>query len=57
MVLSQRRAESVRSYLIARGVDADRVTAQGYGDSQPIASNETTQGRRANQRIEIRDAR
>ncbi len=57
LVLSQRRAESVRSYLIARGVDADRVTAQGYGDSQPIATNETPQGRRANQRIEIRDVR
>ena len=54
-VLSQQRAESVRSYLIRKGVGPERLTARGYGDSQPMASNETAQGRRANQRIEIRD--
>ena len=37
--LSQRRAESVRSYLIMDGVPADQLAAKGYGESQPVASN------------------
>ena len=57
MVLSQRRAESVRNYLVAKGVSSDRITPKGYGDTTPVASNETVEGRRANQRIEIRNLR
>lgn len=50
--LSQQRADSVRDALIAyHGVDADRVTATGYGEEQPIASNETAEGRKQNRRV------
>jgi outer membrane protein OmpA-like peptidoglycan-associated protein len=51
--LSQARAESVRQYLISKGVAADRLTAQGYGPSKPIASNKTTAGRAQNRRVEL----
>jgi outer membrane protein OmpA-like peptidoglycan-associated protein len=54
MVLSQQRADAVRSFLIRRGVSADVVTARGDGDNDPVASNDTPEGRAANQRIELR---
>ncbi len=41
----------MRDYLIAQGVDADRVTAVGYGSDEPIADNATAEGRQANRRI------
>lgn len=53
MQLSQARAEEVRRYLAARGVDRSMLTAKGYGSSQPIATNSTKAGQRANQRIEL----
>jgi len=53
MRLSQQRAEAVRSYLISQGVPADSITAKGYGPEQPVASNDTPEGRRANQRVEL----
>jgi OOP family OmpA-OmpF porin len=49
--LSQRRAESVRDYLISRGVAAAQVTAKGYGEAQPIADNSTPAGRALNRRV------
>lgn len=49
--LSQRRATAVRAYLIERGVAADRLTARGYGEAQPIDSNETDAGRARNRRV------
>ena len=49
--LSQRRAESVREYLISDGVSADQLVAKGYGESQPIASNKTDEGRAKNRRV------
>jgi OmpA-OmpF porin, OOP family len=52
--LSQQRAESVRSYLISKGIDGKRVIARGYGDTMPIASNETDQGRQMNRRTEVK---
>ncbi len=52
--LSQARAESVRGYLIDNGVDAERVSASGFGSAQPIADNNTINGRQANRRIEFR---
>jgi outer membrane protein OmpA-like peptidoglycan-associated protein len=52
--LSQRRSESVRSYLMEHGVDGDRMTAVGYGKTQPIASNDTDEGRALNRRTELR---
>lgn len=51
--LSQQRAASVAQYLISQGVDPTRVAAQGMGESQPIASNDTTQGRQQNRRVEL----
>lgn len=54
MVLSQQRADAVRSFLIRRGVSAEVITARGYGENNPVASNDTREGRAANQRIELR---
>jgi OmpA-OmpF porin, OOP family len=49
--LSQRRAEAVKSYLVSKGVSASALTAEGYGKSNPIASNDTTEGRALNRRV------
>jgi outer membrane protein OmpA-like peptidoglycan-associated protein len=53
LVLSEARAESVRNALIERGVDASRITAAGYGETMPIASNDTPEGRAENRRVEL----
>ena len=52
--LSQDRANSVREYLIKKGIAENRVIAKGYGDSQPIASNDTDAGKQKNRRTEVR---
>jgi outer membrane protein OmpA-like peptidoglycan-associated protein len=51
--LSQRRAQSVRDYLVTRGIAADRVTAAGYGSSRSVADNKSPEGRANNRRVEI----
>jgi len=51
--LSQRRAGAVSEYLMAQGVARDRLTTRGYGASQPVASNDTPEGRRQNRRVEL----
>lgn len=51
--LSQARAESVKSYLIENGVNSERITAQGFGSSKPVADNKTKEGRIQNRRVEI----
>jgi outer membrane protein OmpA-like peptidoglycan-associated protein len=51
--LSQKRAETVRQYLIDKGIAADRLTAVGYGPDRPIASNKTAAGRALNRRVEL----
>ncbi len=51
--LSDARANSVRDYLIRRGVDPDRMIAKGYGESVPIADNRTSAGRSQNRRVEF----
>lgn len=56
-VLSQLRADEVMRYMISQGVKPRLVTAHGFGDSQPVASNETAQGRARNRRVEIAVAR
>lgn len=53
LTLSQKRAQSVANYLAGLQVDATRFTIMGYGESQPIASNETSQGRQENRRVEL----
>jgi len=52
--LSQRRAESVKAYLVARGVAGDRLVAVGYGESGPIADNATAEGKATNRRVELK---
>jgi OmpA-OmpF porin, OOP family len=52
--LSQARAESVRNYLIKKGVAAIRLKAKGYGASQPVADNDSEEGRQKNRRTEVR---
>ncbi len=54
LILSQKRAESVRNYLIAKKVPADRVAAKGYGANEPIADNHAEEGRNKNRRTEVR---
>ena len=51
--LSQRRADSVRSYLVRQGIDAGRITAMGAGESTPVAGNESATGRQQNRRVEV----
>jgi len=51
--LSQARADSVRTFLISQGVPAERLSAVGRGEAQPVASNDTTEGRANNRRVEI----
>ncbi|TDP60936.1 OmpA family protein [Flavobacterium dankookense] len=54
MVLSQKRTNSVRTYLIGKGISESRLTATGFGESKPIATNETSLGRSKNRRVELR---
>jgi outer membrane protein OmpA-like peptidoglycan-associated protein len=51
--LSKRRAQSVANYLSGLQVDATRVTTMGYGEAQPVASNESAEGKQQNRRVEI----
>jgi OOP family OmpA-OmpF porin len=52
--LSERRAQSVKDYLVRKGVDGQRITTQAFGESKPIADNKTDEGRAKNRRAEIR---
>lgn len=51
--LSERRANAVRDYLVSKGVSASRLSARGYGESRPVASNDTEEGRAENRRTEL----
>ena len=51
--LSQKRADEVMGYMVSQGVKQDMVSAKGYGDTNPVASNDTAQGRALNRRVEI----
>jgi outer membrane protein OmpA-like peptidoglycan-associated protein len=53
MGLSLRRAEAVRDYLITKGISADRLTAKGLGEAEPLESNDTDEGRFKNRRVEL----
>lgn len=51
--LSERRSKSVAAYLFQHNVGSSRITTIGYGESQPVASNETADGKQANRRVEV----
>ena len=51
--LSERRAGSVKSFFIVHGVNQERLAATGFGEGEPVASNDTTDGRRQNRRVNI----
>jgi outer membrane protein OmpA-like peptidoglycan-associated protein len=51
--LSERRADSVRSYLVGQGVSSERLSASGKGQSSPVAGNDTAEGRQQNRRVEV----
>ncbi len=52
--LSEGRADAVKAYLAERGIDPSRMTANGFGETQPIADNETDEGRELNRRVELK---
>ena len=52
--LSDARANSVREYLTRNGVRIDKIEAVGYGESEPVASNDTDEGRQYNRRVEFK---
>ena len=52
--LSERRARAVRDYLAGKGVGDGRISAVGYGESRPVATNDTPEGRALNRRVEVR---
>jgi outer membrane protein OmpA-like peptidoglycan-associated protein len=54
MTLSKDRANAVLAYLVERKVDAGRISAEGYGETQPIKSNKTEEGRAANRRCVVK---
>jgi OOP family OmpA-OmpF porin len=53
MDLSKRRAESVKAYMVSKGVDPQKITTSGMGLTQPVASNATREGRSQNRRVEV----
>jgi OOP family OmpA-OmpF porin len=53
MTLSQARAEAVRSYLVSKGLPSDKISAVGKGKANPVAPNDTADGRANNRRVEI----
>lgn len=54
LLLSQKRAESVMEYLLKKGIDKLRLTAKGYGDTQPVAPNDTEENQAKNRRTEVK---
>ncbi len=51
--LSEKRAQSVKAHLVSRGMQASRIRTNGYGQTRPVASNDTQEGRLKNRRVEI----
>jgi chemotaxis protein MotB len=53
LILSQKRADNVMQFMISQGVNPSLLSAQGFGDSNPVASNDTAAGRAQNRRVEL----
>jgi len=53
LILSQKRADAVKKYLISKGINASRLEAKGYGQTRPVADNSTKKGQASNRRVEI----
>jgi chemotaxis protein MotB len=53
LILSQKRADNVAQYMISQGVKPNLITAQGFGDADPVASNATPEGKAQNRRVEL----
>ena len=51
LTLSQNRADAVVAYLIQNGIKANRLTAKGYGETMPVATNDTEEGKQLNRRV------
>ena len=54
MILSQKRSDSVRQYLLGKGIEASRLKAVGFGESKPVATNNTSIGKAKNRRVELK---
>jgi outer membrane protein OmpA-like peptidoglycan-associated protein len=54
LLLSQRRAESVKAFLVKKGVNAAQITTQGFGETRPVGDNNTAAGRKLNRRVELK---
>lgn len=54
LILSQQRADAVKNYLVSKGIPANRIIAVGYGETKPIASNTTAEGKAQNRRTEVK---
>ena len=53
LILSEKRADTVMQYMISQGVKPSLISAQGFGDANPVASNATAEGRAQNRRVEL----
>jgi chemotaxis protein MotB len=53
LILSQKRADTVMQYMISQGVKPKLISAQGFGEADPVGSNDTAQGRAQNRRVEL----
>jgi len=54
MALGKRRADAVQTYFVSKGIRPERLTTRSFGESRPVASNDTEEGRQANRRVELR---
>jgi outer membrane protein OmpA-like peptidoglycan-associated protein len=54
LALSEDRAYAAKQYLISKGINAERLASKGYGETTPVASNQTDGGRQLNRRVEFR---
>jgi OmpA-OmpF porin, OOP family len=53
LALSEQRAETIQRYLIEKGIREARITIKGYGETNPVDTNDTAEGRKHNRRVEI----